>query len=215
MDRESTGITGLDELIQGGFPKSSVNLVTGGAGTGKTTFCVQYAFQGAEKGQNVLYITTEETKSEILLNAHQYGMKLDEYDNFEIRSIPPAQKVIGEIEWMLRENEYERVIMDSLSVFEMYKGDGNIRKYLRDLIQKFRNADCTVLLTTEIPETEEKALSRFGVAEFVVDGVVKLDFSTLGEEVERTIQVRKMRATGISGGEHQVEFAKNGLNVVQ
>lgn len=192
----------------------SVNLVTGGAGTGKTTFCVQFAFQGVENGENVLYITTEETPSEILMNAHQFGMMLDEYDNFEIRSIPPAQKVIGEIEWMLRENDYDRVIMDSLSVFEMYKGDGNIRKYLRDLIQKFRESDCTVLLTTEVPENEPDALSRFGVAEFVVDGVIKLDISTLGEDVERTIQVRKMRATDIDAGERNLEFGKNGLQMV-
>jgi len=56
VERIETGIEGLDDLIDGGFPESSVTLISGGTGTGKTTFCNQFLMQGIEKGQKCLYI---------------------------------------------------------------------------------------------------------------------------------------------------------------
>ncbi|HIP74098.1 MAG TPA: ATPase, partial [Euryarchaeota archaeon] len=47
MRRVPTGIPGLDNLIQGGFPSGSTILLSGGAGTGKTIFALQYIYSGA------------------------------------------------------------------------------------------------------------------------------------------------------------------------
>lgn len=213
MNRTGTGVPGLDKLMEGGFPRGSVNLVTGNPGTGKTTFCSQFLYAGLENNESCIYITTEETQREILLAAEQYGMKLDNYKKFDIKRIPPAQKVIGEIDWILEENDYDRVVIDSLSVFEMMKDQENVRRQVRDLINKLREAELTSLLTAEVPEDRPDALSRFGVAEFVVDGVIKLDVETLGEDVQRTIQVRKMRATNIQAGEFSIQFGNSGLEL--
>ena len=56
--RIPTGIPGLDEMIEGGFPFPSVVLVSGPAGTGKTTFALKYLCEGAKKGEQGLYFTT-------------------------------------------------------------------------------------------------------------------------------------------------------------
>jgi KaiC/GvpD/RAD55 family RecA-like ATPase len=57
MTRKTTGIPGLDGMLQGGFPFPAAILVAGEPGTGKTTFAVQSLFHGAKEGEKGLYIT--------------------------------------------------------------------------------------------------------------------------------------------------------------
>jgi KaiC/GvpD/RAD55 family RecA-like ATPase len=135
MHRIKTGVPGLDEQIEGGLPVDSVTLITGGPGSGKTTFCSQFLRQGIRDGDRCLYITTEELAEEVVYDAKQFGMDFEQHqDQFDIRYIPPAQKVIGEIEWVIKEEQPDRVVLDSLSVFEMYRGeDNNVRRYINDL----------------------------------------------------------------------------------
>jgi len=135
MNRIKTGVPGLDEQIEGGLPVDSVTLITGGPGSGKTTFCSQFLWQGIRDGDRCLYITTEELAEEVVYDAKQFGMDFEQHqDQFDIRYIPPAQKVIGEIEWVIKEEQPDRVVLDSLSVFEMYRGeDNNVRRYINDL----------------------------------------------------------------------------------
>ena len=57
MNRIESGIPGLDKALQGGFPSSSVILVTGAPGTGKTTLAMQSLFHGGRKGENGVYMT--------------------------------------------------------------------------------------------------------------------------------------------------------------
>ena len=60
MDRVSTGVKGLDEKIQGGFFKGSVNMITGQTGTGKSAFCSSFLYDGVKKGEPAIYVTTEQ-----------------------------------------------------------------------------------------------------------------------------------------------------------
>ena len=73
-DRTQTGIEGLDKALNGGIPFKNIVLVSGGAGTGKSTLCMQYLINGAkmfnEKG---LYISTEQSREELLRAAANYG----------------------------------------------------------------------------------------------------------------------------------------------
>ena len=62
MERLSTGIAGVNKITQGGFIKSSVNLVVGGPGSGKTIFATQFLMEGLQNNEGCLYITFEERK---------------------------------------------------------------------------------------------------------------------------------------------------------
>jgi len=67
MDRVKTGIEGLDKALNGGIPYRNVVLVSGGAGTGKSTLCLQYLVNGAKLyGEKGLYISTEQSREELL-----------------------------------------------------------------------------------------------------------------------------------------------------
>jgi KaiC/GvpD/RAD55 family RecA-like ATPase len=73
MVRISTGIPGLDDLIQGGVPKGSTILISGGPGTGKTILCLNYVYQGALNGEPGIYITLEEGAENISWNMESFG----------------------------------------------------------------------------------------------------------------------------------------------
>jgi len=78
IERVSSGVPGLDELIRGGFPKQSVTLISGGPGSGKTTFALQMLVSGAEKrNEPGVYATLTETPEELKLDASSFGWNLE------------------------------------------------------------------------------------------------------------------------------------------
>ncbi len=60
----ASGITGLDHILLGGFPRNRVYLVQGDPGVGKTTLGLQFLLEGVRNGEKVLYITREAVQSE-------------------------------------------------------------------------------------------------------------------------------------------------------
>ncbi|MBU0662837.1 AAA family ATPase, partial [Candidatus Micrarchaeota archaeon] len=76
--RVKTGIDGLDKALKGGFPKGNIVLISGGAGTGKSTLCMQYLYNGAKLfGEKGLYISTEQSEKDLRKAAASYGWDLE------------------------------------------------------------------------------------------------------------------------------------------
>ena len=63
--RISSGVPGLDPLVQGGFKRNSVNLIAGEPGSGKTIFGMHFLMDGCKKGECGIYITFEEKKGKM------------------------------------------------------------------------------------------------------------------------------------------------------
>lgn len=217
-ERISTGIDGLNDLIDGGVPNNSITLVTGDAGTGKTLLCSQFLWEGLENGEKCLYISTEELPEEIVQDAASFGWDFASHDgdSFMIEYIDPStrsnyfRKDIKHI--MQEELQPDRVVIDSISVLGQYwDEETEVRTNITKLIQQFKEEDTTVFMTAEAPDGGN---TRYNMAEFVADGVIKMDMDTLGEDVERTIQVTKMRSTKLDAGEHNFEFTENGINLL-
>ncbi len=83
----STGIDGLDDVLNGGLARGRTFLVEGNPGTGKTTIAEQFLMAGAAAGERGLYITLSETDDELRTGAASHGWKLDGIDVFEL--VPP------------------------------------------------------------------------------------------------------------------------------
>ncbi|MBU4075904.1 MAG: circadian clock protein KaiC, partial [Euryarchaeota archaeon] len=66
LGRVSSGIYGLDDLMNGGFRENTVNVVRGGTGVGKTTFALQYSLFGLNRGEKVLFVSFEMSEKQIL-----------------------------------------------------------------------------------------------------------------------------------------------------
>ena len=218
IERVSTGIAGLDKLMQGGFLKGSCVLVTGGTGTGKTTLVLQFLWEGLKKGEKCIMITLEETPEDLRADAMQFGwdflkyekngqLRIESYDPFELTDINLRLKDL------IVTNNYSRVGIDSTSLFGMYiKDEYKIRKGVFSLVSSIKSAHCTAVLSSEILE-DSKSLSRYGIEEFVADGVIVLYFLGIGGIAFSSIQVRKMRRTNHSREIHPMEITGKGIVV--
>lgn len=225
VERVPTGVPGLDDLIQGGIPKESVLLISGGAGAGKTITCCQFLWEGLQNGDSCLYITLEEDADRILADARQFGMTFEEYwtedeeekDQFHIEYMDPfrgEQNFAAKIVQQIQEIDADRVVIDSTSVMGMYTDStGEVRKDIYGLIRRIREQGATCLLTAEIPRGNHEALSRYGVEEFVADGVIVLRTLGVSGEMGRRMRIEKMRQTDIPGDVYPVEFTSDGLTV--
>ena len=217
--RVKTGIPGLDPLIEGGLLQSSVTLVTGATGTGKTLFCAQYLWAGLEMGEPGVFLTLEETAEDIKADAQIFGWDFDKYEKkgmFKILYHDPVQVanlssvVIGEVS----DINAKRLVIDSTAVLGMMIDDqAQLRRRLYNIINTIKqHGKSTALLTSEIPEGQV-ALSRFGVEEFVADSVIMLNYLPTGEGASRTLLVRKMRRTNHEKDICPLEITKKGLQV--
>lgn len=215
VERTSTGVPGLNKVLDGGFPEDSVTLVTGGPGSGKTTFCTQFLHEGLKKDEKCLYLTTGQSPEELRRDAGEFGIDFDNYiENLSMAHINPSKELEGMIADHIRSEDFDRIVLDSLSVFEMYWGENNgLRKYLNKLMSHFKDLDATVVVTSELPETRSGKLSRFGVAEFVADGVIRLEGFALGDSTYRSAQVVKMRRTSIDGEMLKVSIGDEGMEI--
>ncbi len=219
IPRVTSGIPGLDPLIQGGFVRNSVNLVTGGTGTGKTILAAQFLWEGLKKGEPGVYITMEEHPDDLKMDVAQFGMDFSKYEKQGICSIDyfdPAQvnNLAAAILNSIKTIGAKRLVIDSTSVIGLtIENEMMIRRKLLSLIDAVkRQSKCTVLLTTEITE-DSKGLSRWGVEEFVVDSVIVLNYLGIGEETNRSLSVRKMRRTKHGTDVYQLAISNKGLIV--
>ena len=78
-ERVSTGVKGLDGMMQGGFPKGSAILTSGSPGTGKTTLGLHFLYEGAKDGKKGLYLIFEEKQEQILKEASAYFSDFKKY----------------------------------------------------------------------------------------------------------------------------------------
>lgn len=224
VDRIDSGIPGLDELIEGGLPKGSTTLVSGSAGTGKTMFCSQFLWQGLQNDEKCLFITVEENSEDILEDAKEFGWDFEDYDDsFKIEYLNPFQirgdladqmPMNNRINSLIQKLGADRVVIDSVSVLGMRAEDkSGVRQQLYELIELLKDSGVTAVLTAEIPEEDSEKLSRYGVEEFVTDGVIKLEYISLGSEAFGHLEVRKMRRTKIEKGKYETDIGENGLEV--
>ena len=216
--RVSTGIPKMDSLLDGGFLENNVIMITGGTGTGKTIFCLQFLWEGLQKGEPCVYLSLEEDAEEIKADARMFGWDLDKYEKkglFRIMFHDPFETDVSSV--LVNQIEYikaKRLIVDSISMLGLYmKDQATVRKQLGKLMKSVKNAGCTSLVTSEIME-DSKALSRFGVEEFVVDGVIILNYLGIGDEANRSIQIRKMRRTAHGKDIYPFKITEKGIEIV-
>ncbi|MEM5831839.1 MAG: ATPase domain-containing protein [Candidatus Aenigmatarchaeota archaeon] len=237
MERISSGIIGLDELIEGGFIKKSTILITGKTGTGKTLFCGSFLYAGAIRGETGIYVTTEETEEDIV-NDIQSTFKNWKFKEavqkglIKIYSVRPIllspteidpsklikiyiNSLIEKIDIAKREIDVKRVVIDSVSMIEQFLKDAYLARVgLGLLVDKLKSYDITTLLTGTIEEGSNK-LSGSGIVEFLVDAVIKLDFVPVSEEFQRTLTIRKMRRTNHSTLIHPFRITQDGIKVLK
>lgn len=229
MERIKTGIKGLDELLQGGIPKGSCVLVSGGSGTGKSILCMQFLVNGATSAAKEpgIFVTAE-------ANSINFGWDMDGF-NWNIRALQdknllriykinlPKVNFRNEYNDQIIEKEFEaiskiaeeigakRIAVDSTTpIAHKLGGDGPARRAIFGFADDLKELGCTTLMTSEVngPKTN---FSAFGIEEFVSDGLIVLYFTP----PNRSIFIRKMRGTNHSKNVHPLEITKKGIEINQ
>lgn len=218
IERVQTGIPGFDKLLEGGLIHGSVTLVSGRAGAGKTIFSSHFLHHGALNDEPGLFITTEETPDKIKKDLISIGWDIEKLGNkFIVIELGPLR--LAEIEKVIRKAKkhygIKRCVIDSLSVFALYfEKPFAARKRLYSIFKLLTELEITTIITTEIPEDSEK-LSRLGLAEFMADAVIILQYLPMGREFKRALQIRKMRMSDHSKNIHPFSITKKGIEVFQ
>ncbi|MFP4142344.1 MAG: RAD55 family ATPase [Thermoplasmata archaeon] len=220
MKRVPTGVRGLDNMVGGGFPHPSVALVAGGAGTGKTTFAMNFLTEGAKKGENCLFFTTlSEPPQRMLRYASQFDFIDKDYFGNEIKyedighSLQKEnyEELMDQIEEKIAEHMPQRIVIDPITVVkEFYTEDYRI--FLFDLINLLKNWNAVTLLTGEVAPNESYPRQ----ITYTVDSVILL--SMLEEEGSRRkyIEVLKMRGTDHTTGKQPISITtSDGLVVLK
>jgi len=217
MDRVKTGIPGMDEMMGGGIPKNQICLVTGTAGTGKTTLCAQFIYNGiAQFGENGVYLSFEEPEESMRETLKSHGWDFDDFEDkgrFSFIRYDPyhIEDVFDVLESTIRQTKAKRVVIDSVSALGLHiKDDAELRRMIFNLSVVLRKLECTALLVSEIPPNS-RGLSRYGVEEFVADSVVVLYYERMQSSFSRAIQIWKIRGSAHSEKLHPYKIGKEGF----
>ncbi len=196
--RIPTGILGLDELLEGGFVPNSVVMVSGETGSGKTIFCTQFIWNALCLGENGVYVTLQQPPHEIKNDVSVFGRDFDiaeKKDQVRVIYADPQdlKKLIKLILKNVKEIKAKRLVIDSISLLGEHVKE--VRGALTYLVRELKGLGITTLMTSEIPEGTNK-LSRFGIEEFIVDGIIVLQYMKYAAgNVPRSLFIKKMRRT--------------------
>jgi len=220
LERIPSGVPGLDELIEGGFPFPSVILVSGAAGTGKTTFCLRFLCEGAARCERGLFFTTLSEPSHWMLRfSSQFDFMRPEYfgdaivyeDLSALLRHGDQDKLLEAIDRRIAEVMPQRIVIDPITVVgEMLKDQ--YRSFLFDLTNRLKHWNATTLVTGEVPPGE---LYPPEIAHSV-DGIVLLHLTEEYGDRRKYLEVLKMRGTNHSTGKHSIDISrKEGLVVLK
>lgn len=219
-ERCKTHITRLDEILGPGIPRGSSLLVSGVAGTGKTVFSLEFLYRGALAGEKGVLFSFEETDARLRAAGAGLGWDLDreiERGMITIVFIPQPDILVETHLLMMMDTvkatQAKRVVIDSISVFLHKVSDPQVvREKIFHLCTIVQKAGAVGFFPTDVPYGSSQ-ISRFGVEETVVDGVIILSATEEGLARERYIEVYKLRNTAHLKGRHHLVIGKGGVAI--
>jgi KaiC domain protein len=225
IPRIDLGIEGLDDMIQGGIPHKHLIVTIGSAGTGKTTFGLQFLHHGLEHGENSVFITLEQSKEAIMATANERGWEFDRYedeDRLAVVDLDPVEmansldNIRGELPELIREFDADRIVLDSVSLLEMmYDDQAKRRTQVFDFTRSLKEANVTTFLTSEASENNPYA-SRHGIIEYLTDAVFILQYVRSDtQETRLAVEIQKIRNTNHSRAKKPYDITGEGISVYQ
>jgi KaiC/GvpD/RAD55 family RecA-like ATPase len=258
LQRIQSGIPGFDQIVGGGLIRDRVYLLSGPAGAGKTIFSSQFLYNGLSKyGENGIYVVLEETPQQLrenMYNSFSWDLRsLEESGNLIILDAVSSRLGLGseepwvvprpftlesllyEIQTAIQTVRASRVVIDSLDAMSLELTQVDLRSLIQRLTMILKSFGCTTFLVSGQAEIHG---GRKAVEEYVVDGMIRLNYSleesvsgeTLleqnamrGNSLEedsfamkmraRKIEVPKMRGSSHSHFLHPFTIGENGVEV--
>jgi circadian clock protein KaiC len=228
LKKSPTGISGLDEITNGGLPKGRPTLVCGAAGCGKTLFAMEFLVRGATQyNEPGVFMSFEETAKELTDNVASLGFDLNRLVASKRLLIDHVRVERSEIE---ETGEYDldglfirlghaiksigakRVVLDTVeSLFAGLPNALILRSELRRLFRWLKDRGMTAIITGE---KGENTLTRYGLEEYVSDCVIFLDHRVTDQLSIRRMRIVKYRGSTHGTNEYPFLIEEKGISVL-
>jgi len=209
--RLATGIPGLDEMTGGGIPAGDAVLLTGPAGSGKTTFATQFVAEGLRAGENCVVAVFEEYPEAYLARAKTSSIdfrRMVETGRLAVTYLRPldlsVDEMLAEIQSAVKRLGAVRVVIDSLSGFEValapsYRED--FRESMYRLVGALTATGVTVFMTSEVNDANPGVRFTAERVSFITDDIIAQRYVEIDGRLQTVLAIVKMR-----GSPHAREF---------
>ncbi|MEI9936049.1 MAG: circadian clock protein KaiC [Pseudomonadota bacterium] len=227
VEKTPSGIAGFDQITGGGLPRGRATLVCGGPGSGKTIFAVEFLVRGAQLGEPGVFITFEESVTDLSANVASLGFDLARLQEHKMLAVDyvhldPAEieeaggysldGLFVRLEHALDAIGAKRVAIDTLEVlFSTLKDDSVVRAETHRLFRFLKERGVTAVVTAE---AGTGSLTRQGLEEYVSDCVVWLGQSVFDQSTTRFLRVVKYRGSSHGTNEYPFLIDDSGFSVV-
>jgi len=228
LEKCRTGISGLDEVTEGGLPKGRPTLICGGAGSGKTLLAMEFIVRGiTEYNEPGVFMAFEETAEELAKNVASLGFDVNnliarnkmaiDYVHIERSEIEETgeydlEGLFVRLNSMIAKVGAKRVVLDSIeALFGGLPNEAILRAELRRLFRWLKKKGVTVIITGE---QGDKTLTRYGIEEYVSDCVIFLDHRVHNQISTRRLRIVKYRGSKHGTNEYPTLIDEHGLSVL-
>lgn len=228
LAKAPTGISGLDEVLNGGLPRGRPTIITGRAGCGKTLLSMEFLVRGArEYGEPGVFVSFEESSGELIQNMASLGFavaELQEQGKLLLEHIHVERSEIEEtgeydlealfirLGFAIDQIGAKRIVLDTLEA--LFAGLPNhmiLRAELRRLFRWLKGRGMTAVITAE---RGEGSLTRHGLEEYVSDCVILLDHRVEEQLTTRRLRVVKYRGSSHGTNEYPFLIGEHGISLL-
>jgi circadian clock protein KaiC len=219
-ERVSTGIGRLDEMLDGGIYRGTNVLVTGSAGTGKTTVSSLFLEAACRRGERALFISFDENARDIVRDLASVGVQLAPYLKSGLLRIEAVRTEAASsedhlirIKHLLREHQPACVAVDPFSALVKVGGELAARNVAERLIYLCRNERITVFMTSLIEGTDVTLETTPLHISTLADSWLQLSYSLHAGERNRALTIIKSRGSKHSNQMRELIFSDSGITL--
>ena len=220
LERVSTGIERLDIMLGGeGYYRGTTILISGTAGTGKTSFASQFCKATCERGERCLFFAFEESTDQIVRNMNSIGIDLQQYINSGIMKIHASRPMTYGLEMHLismRRSidrfEPDVVVIDPVSNLVNVGSQVDVKLMLTRLIDYLKHKNITAVCTSLVEHESTEGVSAQGVSS-IMDTWINLRFFESDNERNRGLSIIKSRGMGHSNQIREFLLTDHGIDI--
>jgi circadian clock protein KaiC len=219
----TSGIPDLDALLDGkGVFRGSSVLLTGTAGTGKSSFAAHFARAACQRGEDCLYFAFEESADQITRNMRSIGLDLDACRKrglLQIHASRPSEygleQHLAEMFDQVKKHQPSTVVIDPISSLDVVGSYGQIKSILTRFVDYLKNRTITSVFTELAPERNEFVHSRAAGVSSLMDTWILLKHMELNGERSKWVHVIKARGMDHSREILEFRFSGKGVEMIR
>ena len=221
-ERISTGIPRLDTMLSGkGYFRSSTVLVSGTAGTGKTSIAAQFVEAACKRGERVLYFTFEESPSQLVRNMRSIGINLEPWVKKGLLQFHATRPTLYGLEThqttsikLINTFEPDIVILDPINAFVMGNNQTEVKTMLLRLVDFLKMKRVTAFFTTLTSADENNMENTDVYISSLIDTWLLLRDIEIGGERNRGLYVLKSRGMAHSNQIREFRLTDHGIELL-